>query len=234
VQYKLLGIVQKYRVLRMSVMEFGNKQQKILEYLIQEKQGITIGQFVKRLEISRTAINQHITVLERDGYVRKLASIPTGGRPVATFVLTEKGIHLFPKHYGFFTEMMITLIKDKLGSKALIAYLKEQGVALSETKKATFTNHSLTEKIETTVTIMQELGYEAQIVESEPGHAPMIDAYNCVFHDLAEKHEEVCQLDLSLLSSLLDSNIEHVCCMAKGGSRCCFKVLPTKQDTQCH
>jgi predicted ArsR family transcriptional regulator len=212
-------------------MEFGKKQQKILEYLIQEKQGITIDQFAKRLEITRTAINQHITVLERDGYVRKFASIPTRGRPVATFVLTEKGIHLFPKHYGFFTEMMITLIKDKLGSKALIAYLKEQGVALSETKKATLINHSLTEKIETTVMIMQELGYEAQIVESEPGHAPMIDAYNCVFHDLAEKHEEVCEFDLSLLSSLLDSNIKHVCCMAKGGSRCCFKVLPTKQDT---
>lgn len=211
----------------MSVMRFGKKQQKMLEYLIQEKPGITIDQFVKRLEISRTAVNQHITVLERDGYVRKFASLPTGGRPVATFVLTEKGIDLFPKHYGFFTDMMITLIKDKLGSKALIAYLKEQGVAFSETKKATLINHSLTEKIETTVMIMQELGYEAQIVESEPGHAPMIDAYNCVFHHLAQTHEEVCEFDLSLLSSVLDSNIEHVSCMAKGETRCRFKVLTT-------
>jgi predicted ArsR family transcriptional regulator len=218
----------------MGMIGLGKKQQKMLQFLMQEKQGMTIGQFSKHLNISRTAINQHITVLERDGYVRKFSSRPTRGRPVATFVLTARGIHLFPKHYGFFAETLIDFIKDKLGSEVLIEYLKKQSIALVESKKSDFSNASLTEKIETTVTIMQELGYEAQIVSSPPGQTPMIDAYNCVFHDLAQKHEEVCELDLSLLSSLLDSKIEHVSCMTKGESRCRFKVLAATQKTQCH
>jgi len=210
----------------MAITGLGEKQQKILQFLVQEKEGMTVDQFSKRLDISRSAIHQHITVLERDGYVKKSASMQTGGRPGTTFVLTNKGIHLFPKQYNLFAEMLIKLIKNKLGAKGLIEYLRELGVSLSETKKQALAGKTLNEKIEMTVEIMQELGYEAQIADADTGEYPVIDAYNCVFHDLANENEEVCELDLSLLSSLLDSEIEHVCCMAKGGSRCRFKVVP--------
>ncbi|NOQ76966.1 MAG: HTH domain-containing protein [Methylococcaceae bacterium] len=209
----------------MEITGFSDKQQKILHFLIKEKEGMTIDQFSKLLEISRSAIHQHMTVLERDGYIRKSASKQTGGRPGTTFVLTEKGIHIFPKHYNLLAEMLINMIKQKQGSDELTEYLKEIGVSLAETKKAALKNKSLNEKIKMTVSIMQELGYEAQTAEGEPGENLIIDAYNCVFHDLAYHDNNVCSMDLSLLSSLLDSKIEHSCCMAKGGNRCRFKVL---------
>ncbi len=206
----------------MGVTGFSEKQQKILLFLVKKKEGMTIDQFSKLLEISKSATHQHITVLERDGYVRKFASRHTGGRPGTTFVLTDKGIHLFPKQYSLFAEMLINLIREKKGSKELIDYLQELGVSLSETKKDALKDKPLNKKIEMTVAIMQELGYEAQIAKQYQ----TIDAYNCVFHDLAYKNEEVCELDLSLLSSLLDSKIKHVCCMAKGDKVCRFRILP--------
>lgn len=210
----------------MDIMGFSEKQQQILQFLVKKKTGMTIDQFSKLLEISKSAIHQHMTVLERDGYVRKFASMQTGGRPGATFVLTEKGIHIFPKHYSLFAEMLINLIKHKLGSEELIKYLQELGVSLSETKKEALKDKPLNEKIDMTVAIMQELGYEAQ--KSKQNRT--IDAYNCIFHDLAYNNEEVCELDLSLLSSLLDSKIKQVCCMAKGDKQCRFRVLPFDKD----
>ncbi|NOR68908.1 MAG: HTH domain-containing protein [Methylomarinum sp.] len=215
----------------MGISGFSEKQQKILQFLIKEKDGMTIDQFSKRLTISKSAVHQHMTVLERDGFVKKFSSIQTAGRPSTSFVLTEKGINVFPKHYNLFAEMLIKLIKQKLGTKELIEYLQELGVSLSETKKESLKNKPLDEKIEMTVAIMQELGYDAYTVEGEPGQSQMIDAYNCVFHDLATNNEEVCELDLSLLSSLLDSKIEHVCCMTKGGKKCQFKVLACYKDS---
>ena len=214
----------------MEITGFSEKQQKILHFLVKEKEGMTIDQFVKLLEISRSAIHQHMTVLERDGLVRKSASKQTGGRPGTTFVLTEKGIHIFPKHYSLFAEMLIKLIKQKLGSEKLIEYLEELGVSLAETRKDALKNKSIDEKIKMTAAIMQELGYEAQTAEGEPGENLIIDAYNCVFHDLAYHDNDVCSMDLSLLSSLLDSKIKHTCCMAKGERRCRFKVLPLDKD----
>lgn len=214
----------------MEINGFSEKQQKILHFLVKDKEGMTVDQFSKLLEISRSAIHQHMTVLERDGFVRKSASMQTGGRPGTTFVLTEKGIHIFPKHYSLFAQMMINLVKQKLGSEELIKFLKELGVSLSETRKDALKNKPIDEKIKMTVAIMQELGYEAQVTEGDPGQNLMIDAYNCVFHDLAYHDTDVCEMDLSLLSSLLDSKIEHTCCMAKGESRCRFKVQPLDKE----
>ncbi|MFK5947301.1 MAG: MarR family transcriptional regulator [Methylococcales bacterium] len=210
----------------MEIIGFSETQQKILHFLVKEKEGMTVDQFTKRLEISRSAIHQHMTVLERDGLVRKSASKQTGGRPGTTFVLTEKGIHLFPKHYSLFAEMLVKLIKQKLGTEELTLYLKELGVSLAETRKDALKNKPIDEKIKMTADIMQELGYETQLSEGGPGENLIIDAYNCVFHDLAKSDPEVCEMDLSLLSSLLDSQIEHTCCMAKGDGRCRFLVHP--------
>ncbi len=214
----------------MEIIGFSDTQQKILRFLVKEKEGMTVDQFSKRLEISRSAIHQHMTVLERDGLVMKSASKQTGGRPGTTFVLTEKGIHIFPKHYSLFAEMLVKLIKQKLGTEELTLYLKELGVSLAETRKDALKNKPINEKIKMTAEIMQELGYETQLSEGGPDENLIIDAYNCVFHDLAKSDPEVCEMDLSLLSSLLDSKIEHTCCMAKGGGKCRFLVHSLDKD----
>lgn len=211
-------------------MGISDKQQKILHFLVKEKDGMTIDQLSKLLEISRSAIHQHMLVLERDGYIRRSSSMQTGGRPSTTFVLTEKGIHTFPKHYNLVAEMLVNMIKQKLGTEELTQYLKEIGISLSESKKESLKNKPLKEQIEMAVAIMQELGYDAQTVETLPDENQMIDAYNCVFHDLAYSNAEICELDLSFLSSLLDSEIEPVCCMANGDKQCRFKILPLDKD----
>mgnify|MGYP000621400997 CR=1 FL=1 len=210
----------------MEIIGFSEKQQKILQLLVKEKDGMTVDHFSKHLGISKSAIHQHLTVLERDNFVRKSASMKTGGRPGTIYVLTEKGEHIFPKHYSLFAKMLISLIKQKLGSEELTEYLQELGVTIAESRKDALKNAPIEEKIKMAAAIMQELGYESEIVEGEPGENLIIDAYNCVFYDLAYTNPEMCELDLSILSTLLDSKIEHSCCLAKGGHSCRFKVHP--------
>lgn len=214
----------------MDITGFSDKQQKILQFLVKEKEGMTIEQIFTLLDISRSAIHQHMTILERDGYVRKFSSTQTGGRPGNIFVLTGKGIHLFPKHYNLVAEMLINMIKQKLGTDKLIQYLQEIGVSLAKSQKGSLQNKPLNEQIRMAVAIMEELGYDAQAVDSSADQNLMIDAYNCVFHDLAYSSEEVCELDLAFLSTLLNSKIEHACCMVKGDKQCRFKIRALDKD----
>jgi len=51
-----------------------------------------------------------------------------------------------------------------------------------------------------------------------------IVAKNCVFHKLASECDEVCLFDISLMTSLLDSKIDHKECMVKGGDACRFST----------
>ena len=80
------------------------------------------------------------------------------------------------------------------------------------------------EKINAVSQIMQDLGFETEVKEENGEKHPFINAHNCIYHNLAKEFEEVCQLDRSLLESLLDSEINHEECIVRGGEVCKFKI----------
>jgi predicted ArsR family transcriptional regulator len=64
------------------------RQHQILKLLLENKRGLSIDEFAAALSISRTAVQQHLSNLERDGYIQAGVFNKTAGRPVRTFVLT--------------------------------------------------------------------------------------------------------------------------------------------------
>lgn len=83
------------------------------------------------------------------------------------------------------------------------------------------------ELVESMAGLMDELGYDARTVK-DVGAAPTIEADNCVFHELARKHPEICHFDLALLSGYTGSKVELHECMARGGHVCRFRFVRRK------
>ena len=90
------------------MVKISSRQQQILELLLENQKGLSIEDLSIALDISRTAIQQHIVSLERDQYIKKNTLNKTAGRPVWNYVLTETGINLFPKQYAWFAELILT------------------------------------------------------------------------------------------------------------------------------
>lgn len=209
-----------------TIQTFGERQRQILTQLLEEKAGLSVDELAARAGITRSAIHQHLIVLERDGYVSKKARTPQGGRPSFAWQLNQRGVHLFPKQYALFSDLLIHSLKQELGSEGLIVILRRLGGQLAQAQAARLEGKDLREQIETVVEIMRELGYQTRPAEDENSDLPLIDARNCVYHHLAGEHHEVCELDLALLSSLLHADIEHLECLVKGGRACRFRVCP--------
>jgi DeoR family suf operon transcriptional repressor len=203
---------------------FGQRQQILLGVLLQKREGLTVDALSKELKISRNAVNQHIASLENSGFIENSSLSSSGGRPSKVYSLTESGVELFPKHYALFSNLLIHWIKDKLGDKELKKCMTTMGkqVAL-EFKDRVDKNNKLNDKVNEVSNIMHELGYDSR-VEIASKKQPEIVANNCVFHQIANESNEVCELDLSLLSTLLDAKIDHKECMVKGGACCRFSV----------
>ncbi|UOA08229.1 metalloregulator ArsR/SmtB family transcription factor [Methylobacter sp. S3L5C] len=201
------------------------RQQQILKLLLEKKAGLSIDEVATALDISRNAVQQHFIVLERDGYIQPGVLNKTAGRPVRSFILTEAGINSFPKQYAWFSELMLTDMKNEIGSEAFQRYLHRLGSNLSQTLLPQFEGKQTNERIEALLKVMDSLGFDARIITDPDRNEPTIEARNCIYHDLAQKHEEICEFDRTLISSLLDKNIDHVECMAKGGAVCCFKII---------
>lgn len=199
-----------------------SRQQQLLKIMLNSRDALSIDELAGKLEISRTAVQQHITVLQRDGYIEHAQALKTAGRPIQTFVLTECGVHLFTKQYSWFSGLLLNELKQQLGSDGLKQYLHKLGVRQGEQLLGQLEDLSPAEKLEAIAKIMQEMGYEATTQSQDDGQLPVINACNCVYHDLAQQFPEVCQFDNALLAILSGRNVSLIECIAEGGCACRF------------
>ncbi len=204
----------------------GNRQQELLNLLLKDKGGLTVDALTKRLEITRNAVRQHLAALENDGLVSQGATRPSGGRPEQLYVLTDAGKELFPRQYSWFAQLIVESIKQESGVEGLRERMDAMGSEVAQQLRRQYAGlENQQQKVEKLSEVMEQLGYNTKRAKVVDG-APTIEADNCVFHNLAIKHPEVCQFDLALLSTFTDSKIDHQECMASGGNVCRFKFTP--------
>ncbi len=207
-------------------MIVGDTQQKLLTELLESKEGLTVDELAAAAEITRSAVKQHLTGLERSGYIRHTSS-KSGGRPRFLYTLTESGIDLFPKRYSWFSRVMFESLRKKIGAAMFGDYMFELGVDMSAAAIPRLVGKTRTERVVEIVKIMNETGFAARVTSPEKGEKlPRIECKNCVFHDLSKDYVEVCQFDLGFLSGLMGAPIEQQECMQRGGQSCRFRFLP--------
>ncbi|WP_025916446.1 metalloregulator ArsR/SmtB family transcription factor [Herminiimonas sp. CN] len=206
----------------------GIRQKELLKLLLKKKAGMTADELSEQLAITRNAVRQHLAALENDRLVRKSATRPSGGRPQQLYALTDKGHELFPRHYSWLAQLLLESMQDEAGADAVgerlsilgervAAQLRSQHPALQQPQEA----------VQELAAIMEQMGYAA-CGTVDASNTPVIEADNCVFHNLAMQNPDVCKFDLALLSSFTGSTVEHHECMAKGGNVCRFKFHPKK------
>jgi DeoR family suf operon transcriptional repressor len=206
----------------------GKSQRTLLKALLVNKSGLTIDALAILLNITRTAIRQHVTVLEGLGFIYKGDAISTGGRPGHFYRLTEKGNDLFPKQYALFSELLLRAILAEKGADGLGQWLDKLGTDVAGTFKERVAGKTTPHRIIETVDIMNTLAYEASVVHANDSESlAAIEAVNCVYHDLAAEHRQVCQFDLALLSHLVDAKVVHEQCIQRGDNVCRFSFKKT-------
>jgi predicted ArsR family transcriptional regulator len=204
----------------------GDRQKKLLKLLLKNKSGLTVDELSKGLKITRNAVRQHLAALDSDGLIAPGATRPSGGRPHQLYALTEKGKEVFPRHYTWFAQLVVESVKIEHGAKGLHKRLGAMGAGVAAQLRTQ--NPGLktrAQKVERLAAVMDQLGYNARNAGAAD-KAPVIEADNCVFHELAMKNPEICRFDLAMMGAFTDSKVEHQECMVRGGNVCRFKFTP--------
>lgn len=196
-----------------------------MRLLLEHKDGLSVDQLAARLGITRTAIREHLSGLERDRLIGQGTSRPsTGGRPSRPYVLTEQGHALFPKHYALLARLLIEELATR-GEDDVGEALGAMGGRLAIRMQGEVEGRTLAERGASVARLMSQLGYEAAFRE---GDEPAIEALNCVYHDLAAGNPAICALDLALIGGLAEAEVEHRSCMALGDNACTFCLKPRR------
>lgn len=200
----------------------GSRQEQILTLLLNSTAGMSIDEMASKLDISRNAVKQHLVVLEKEQLVKEAALTSTGGRPARNYMLTEQGINRLPKQYAWFCNLLLNELAAEMSAEALEKMMWNTGLKLARSLAPQFNHKTPGQKLVALVDLMQSLGYHAELEEIE-GHT-CIKAVNCVYHDLAQQHPELCQFDQALIATLLDAPVQQMACMAKKDCDCRFKL----------
>jgi len=192
----------------------------LFRHLLYNGDGLTLDQLSSLLGISRNAVKQHLSVLGALNAIKSHLLPSEGGRPCHAYALGRAGIDLFPKQYGLFSIVLLKTLSKNLKGAKLESMLKSIGRDMALPFKGRVSQSE--SKIAEVTKIMRELGYETDSPNSVDVDVTEITAKNCVFHDLAKENPKVCELDLALISTLLETEIEQTECTAIGGHRCRF------------
>lgn len=185
----------------------------------------SVDELSPELGISPTATRQHLSILERDGLIKRTSVKEKLGRPKVIYSLSEKAEGLFPKAYSDFFKWTIKDMIEREGPERVRSLMERLG-----TQQASYYRERVREDgdVESMVEILNELGAFAEM-KRENGHI-MIREYNCLIYDIAmEFGDLVCEFDLKFISSLLNSNVALKSCIAHG-DRCCSFALDLQSE----
>ncbi|KYK38928.1 MAG: ArsR family transcriptional regulator [Theionarchaea archaeon] len=182
----------------------------------------TVDDLSSRIEISPTAIRQHLTILEGESLVRRERLKEGIGRPKVSYMITEKAEELFPKYYSWLTEFLIEEIIEENGEQKLDFIFDNIGIKFSELYAERVQGKSLEERVTVATDILNEWGAYAS--SENDGDTYWLRNYNCSFYDVAQKYPQVCNVHSTFLEMLLDHPTERITSMAQGDECCAYRI----------
>ena len=205
-----------------SLIAGRSTRMEILE-LLRRRQAATAETISAELGITPNAVRQHLTNLERDGYVENTPLKHKRGRPAHVFSLTERADQAFPKRYGQLATMVLTELQEMGGPEALDEVFRRVALRHVDAVEGELTGLSFDEKLDHVVRWIARAGTLADH-EALPDGSVRVTIHNCPFRNTALKFPQVCTITPHLLTQLLDTNVSQEASIHRRDPHCSFVV----------
>jgi predicted ArsR family transcriptional regulator len=194
---------------------------EVLE-LIRRKGRASAETIAADLGVTPNAVRQHLTNLEREGFVVSHPERRGRGRPSLLFGLTERADSVFPKRYGQLATMVLQEVQEMGGPEALDEVFARVAARHAEAISRDIEGLAFDEKLHRVVAWISRAGTLAEQTETAEG--VRITIHNCPFRNTALKFPQVCTLTPQLISRLLDSAVSQSDSIHRRDPYCSFVV----------
>lgn len=215
----------------MSIDSYQSDQSKktpiwqILEHL-QRNGSATIKELEDVLGVTTTAVRQHLNTLQLEGYIER-QRVNTGvGRPHHAYFITEKAQDIFACHCD---DLALTLLEEVFELEGLdkVGILLERVSSRLADRYTTAVQSSvLQDRVGEFAAALNQRGVLTDV--DSDGDTIMLKTYNCPWHDLAQEHSEICQMDQNMMQQVIGSEVNLTSRMMDGDPCCSFAVSKPK------
>lgn len=208
-------------------------RQNIVE-ILKARGRATVEELADALGLTPMTVRHHLSILEERKLVATDVQRGRVGRPHYVYYLTPAADELFPKAYHILAERVLAKIKELYGAQEARVILQDIAGDLAEPHLEELADKSLAERLLHIEEIMAAEGFRVRITgDSE---TPGVEVCNCAYRHVAAHHPEVCELDRTLLETVLGRDLERVKHAPAGDDCCRYRMakeepaLPTVAD----
>jgi predicted ArsR family transcriptional regulator len=203
---------------------------KVLRTLL-TRQRCTINELAEAVGINPISVRHHVTKLEAEGLVTSEEERHGVGRPRRLYFLTEDGMEQFPTRYLRLTVRLLEQLKETL-PEPMVGELFSQvanDLVADYTSDLELDGIPLEERLDIVKDLLKNEGFTMEWERQDDGYH--IREVNCPYYHVGQNHPEVCAVDQTLISNMLDVPVEKVKCILDGDSFCTY-VVPNGLDAE--
>jgi DeoR family transcriptional regulator, suf operon transcriptional repressor len=209
----------------------GNTRVKVLHTLLKNRR-CTINELAEAVGINPISVRHHVARLQADGLVGSQEEIHGVGRPRQVFFLTETGLEQFPTRYLRLTIRLLEQLKEQMPQEMVDKLFAQMAADLVKEHAGVARAQGLTTEQRLDL-IQSVLGDEGFNIEWEKvGDEFHIHEISCPYLHISQNHPEVCAIDQTLISNLLDLPTEKIECVLNGDHYCTYIVPNTERASE--
>lgn len=208
-------------------------RRQILEILFDHDQA-TVDEIVTNLrqrrgdKITSVTVRHHLTKLQDEGLVSEpiMSHRSSPGRPRHIYELTSQGSSFFPNNYEEITVKLINQLNKTLPAATVNVII--EGIADDIAENAGIPDGTLRERLEAVVTFLNGKGYDARWEANIEGF--VLHTVNCPYHHAAQSNQNLCQLDMRLVSKMLGIVPRLQSRISQGDESCSYLIPHPEQQ----
>ena len=179
--------------------------------------------------VTAVSIRHHLSALQADGLITAAESHSGVGRPKLLYSLTPAALERFPTKYLRLTDRLLDEMKVSMPPSVIEHMFAAIAQDMATDHKSKFEGKSGEEKIDLLVSVLGEEGFMA--AWNKVGDTYHLTEYNCPYFAIGQRHPEVCTIDQTLISKVLNTTVEKITCLLNGDQRCVFVIHPNNIQT---
>jgi DeoR family suf operon transcriptional repressor len=194
---------------------------RILQILLRHPR-LSTNELAVAVGINPISVRHHLTNLQMESLVIAEEERHGVGRPRLVYFLTEEGHEKFPTRYFRLTTRILNQMKDKFPQPMINEMFKELAASMADEHSSEFKDLSVEERLGVMKNVLADEGF---VVEWEKqGSQYLIHEITCPYLQVGQTHPEICNVDQTLISTMLALPANKVQCILTGASQCTYVV----------
>ena len=194
---------------------------KVLHTML-SRQRCTINELAEAVDINPISVRHHIARLEADGLVTSQEERHGVGRPRRLYFLTEQGLEHFPSRYMKLTIRLLEQLKGSMPEPMINRLFTQMAVDMAAEYQVEASRLTIEQRLDLVTSLLSGEGFTVEW--EKQGDQYLIREISCPYYHVGQSHPEVCSMDQTLISAVMDIPAEKVKCVLNGDTHCSYLV----------